>query len=117
MLGRLGSDGGETIDYTGAVGAIDPNVAAGVTAAQAPQESWTQALLRVGPDLAKTLVTADAQRKLLDVQMQRAAQGLPPLNSSNYGLGVSVGLDPNMQRYLLLGGAALLMLLLLKRRA
>jgi hypothetical protein len=67
-------------------------------------------------------IQLDAQRKLLKTQVQRAAQGLPPLEMSNLslpaqrvefdaGANVSTGV-----KYLLLGGAGIAVLWLLTRR-
>lgn len=44
--------------------------------------------------LAQAWVTTDAQRRLLNIQLERARRGEPPLDSSQYGLGVNVGLSP-----------------------
>lgn len=59
-----------------------------------PGEDYLTAFLRV----ANGLILSDAQRRLLNVQIQRAQQGLPPLDSSQYGLGVSVGASPDLTR-------------------
>jgi hypothetical protein len=63
------------------------------------------------PTIALTL----QQRQILAVQQQRMAAGLPPLDASQYGVGVSVGLSSQTQTLLLAGGA-LLAFMLLRRR-
>lgn len=73
-------------------------------------ESIIDALARA----ASTLALADSQRRLLNIQLERARRGQPPLDSSQYGLGVNVGLSP--QTILLIGGVLIAALLLLRRR-
>jgi hypothetical protein len=63
---------------------------------------------------ASTIAMADSQRRLLNIQLERARQGKAPLDSSQYGLGVNVGLSP--QTILLIGGALLAVVLLARRR-
>ena len=81
---------------------------------QAPNETLLQTALRLIP----TLVTANSQRQLLNTQLQRAQQGLPPLDASQYGLGVTVGVSPSTQTALILGvvGIAVIGLLLYRGR-
>lgn len=104
----------------------------------APDSSWTSALDNIAPGFtsmlddntvatgdgtgssdwvsrAFQLMTAvqmsDTQRRLLNVQLDRASKGLPPLDASQYSLGVNVGLAPQTQNLLLWGGLGLLGLL------
>ena len=60
-----------------------------------------------------------AQSKVLDLQLQRAKAGLPPLdiNSESFGVGpsVSVGLSPSTKRLLMWGGIGLGAVILLPR--
>ncbi len=57
-------------------------------------------------DFAQKVLIYDQQRKLIDLNIKRAEQGLAPVDASNYGAGVSVGLSPQTQQlaYLALGG-------------
>lgn len=58
-----------------------------------------------------------AQRELLQIQMDRARAGLPPLDSSQYGLGASVGISRDT--ILMIGGVGVGLLVLwsaLRRR-
>ncbi len=57
--------------------------------------------------VASTLVMANYQREMLNAQLDRAKAGLPPLNASQYGLGVNVGLSPDTQKLLLYGALAI----------
>lgn len=62
-----------------------------------------------------TLAMTDAQRRLLNIQLERAKQGLPALDSSQYGLGVSVGLGGDTQKMLLYGIVGVTALMVLPR--
>lgn len=102
--------------YSNAVESIAPGVTDIVAGNRAPGESWTDTLQRLLPILAATY----QQKQLLDVQVDRARNGLPPLDASMYAPGVQVGLSSNTTKTIvMLGGAALLILLLIamkKRR-
>lgn len=60
-----------------------------------------------------------AQSKVLDLQLQRAKQGLPPLdiNTESFGVGpsVSVGLSPGTKTMLMWGGIGLAAVILLPK--
>ncbi len=62
--------------------------------------------------VASTLIMTDFQRRLLNIQLDRAEQGLPPLDPGQYGVGVNVGLSPDTQKLLIVGGLALVGLFL-----
>lgn len=74
---------------------------------RSPGESWVDSLAKLLPVLA----TTEQQRQLLKIQTQRAAQGLPPLDASQYGVGVNVGLSTDTRQLLMYGliGAAVLL--------
>jgi hypothetical protein len=57
-------------------------------------------------DMAQKYLVYDQQRKLIDLNIKRAEQGLAPIDASNYGAGVSVGLSPQTQNlaYMALAG-------------
>ena len=103
---------GDTTVYAGALDQIAPGLSVTVADSAQAGESWTDTLARVLP----TLVLADSQRRLLAVQMDRANRGLPPLDSSQYGLGVSMGLSPQTLALAGLGIVALLGVVYLTRR-
>ena len=75
-------------------------------------ESWIDTIARA----MTTVVMADYQRDVLRLQLERARQGLPPLDAAQYGAGVTVGLSPSTQQLLILGGLGLLAVLFLSRR-
>jgi hypothetical protein len=70
-------------------------------------QSWIDSLAAAVSTVAATY----QQKQLLDVQIQRARQGLPPLDVSAYAPGVRVGLSEDTQRMLVIGGVAALVLL------
>ena len=99
--------------YASSLENIAPGTTSVVSSSQAPGESWIDTLQRVLP----ALVTGYQQKQLLDVQIQRAKAGLPPLNVSEYAPGVQVGVDSSTQRLLMMGGAlALGLAFILTRR-
>lgn len=57
--------------------------------------------------VASTLIMANYQREMLNVQLDRAQKGLPPIDAAQYGIGVNVGLSANTQKLLLFGAIAI----------
>lgn len=75
-------------------------------------------------DLALAAKTGDVQSKLLDINMQRARQGLPPIDAAAYSPSMNVGVAPATMAKLQQGGvmlglgaAALLALFMGSRRS
>jgi hypothetical protein len=66
--------------------------------------------------LAQTVALTVQQKQILDTQMARMRAGLPPLDASQYGVGVSVGVSADLQKYILYGGLALLAILYMGKR-
>lgn len=75
---------------------------------QQPGESWLDSVARLLPIIAAT----DQQRQLLQVQVDRAKQGLPPLNVSQYSAGVQVGMSSDLKQLLIYGGLGFLAVML-----
>ena len=100
--------------YATALDAIAPGVVSEVAKTKGSEETWIDSLSRLLPVLATTY----QQRQLLQVQVERARQGLPPLDPSMYSPAVRVGLtgDANVLLWAGVGLAAFLGLRLLKRR-
>ncbi len=95
-------------EYSAAIDTVAPGLSDIVVSHRAPGESWTDTLQRLLPILATTY----QQKQLLDVQVDRARQGLAPLDASMYAPGVQVGLSSDTAKMvMMLGGAALLILL------
>ena len=93
--------------WTASLEGVAPGVVSIIEQQRAPTESWVDALGRLLPVIASTY----QQKQLLDVQVERARNGLAPLDASQYAPGVRVGLAPDTQRLLMYGGLALLALL------
>lgn len=94
-----------------ALAAQDPALNQTIVGARVPGEDYIATALRV----AQSYILADSQRRLLNAQLTRAQQGLPPLDSSQYGLGVSLGLSADTQKWLMYGAGGLLVAYLLYR--
>lgn len=58
--------------------------------------------------LATSALTALQTYQLNQINVQRATQGLPPINTAAYGMGVNVGLTQDTQKLVMYGGLALL---------
>ena len=86
--------------------------AAPIVASQAkPNESWVETFMRTLPQL-----TLSAQQlALANLNYQRAKNGQPPLDMSQYsGVSASVGLSPDTQKLLMYGVGAIVVAMLLK---
>lgn len=75
-------------------------------------ESLISAISRAMTMVAMT----EYQRQILKAQLERARQGLPPLQPSEYAPAVNVGLSPQTRNLLIYGGLALVAVMLLRRR-
>lgn len=71
--------------------------------------SWFGSVLNDISKAATSYLTLEQQKELNAINLQRAQQGLPALDASQYGLGVSVGVSQSTQNTLLLiaGGVVL----------
>lgn len=100
----------------GGYGAALEEIAPGINQAIADStegESWMDTLKRIIPSLTMTA----QQYQLMQLNIERAKQGLPPIDISAYsGVGVNVGLSPDTQKLIIYGGLALLAVFALKRR-
>jgi hypothetical protein len=63
--------------------------------------------------LVTSALTTLQTYQLNQINVERAKQGLPPINTSAYGTGVNVGLNPQTQQLVIYGGLALLAVLLI----
>lgn len=93
-------------DFALSLETIAPNVTTLVDSQREGGESWFDTLARLLP----SIVATDQQRRLLNIQTERAKQGLPPLDTSQYGVGVRVGLSEDSKQLLIYGGVALVAL-------
>jgi len=98
--------------YKVALEGAAPGVTTAVADAQKPGESWTDALVRILPNLTMGI----QQLQLMQINVDRAKKGLPPVDAQAYsGAYVNVGLDPNTQRLVTYAGLGLLALFVLNR--
>lgn len=63
--------------------------------------AWYQDVLQQLTTAATSYLSLEQQRELLRIQNERARQGLPPLDVSQYTPGVSVGVAQSTQNTLL----------------
>lgn len=100
----------------GGYGATLEKIAPGINQAisdSSSGESWFDTLKKVIPALTMTA----QQYQLMNLNIERAKQGLPPIDIASYsGVGVNVGIAPDTQKLLLWGGAALLLVLFLRNK-
>jgi hypothetical protein len=89
---------------------IAPGISDVADAIRVQGEDWISSVSRAMGQVAM----ADYQRRLLNVQLERARQGLPPLDASQYGATVNV--QAPQLNYLMLVGLAAVAFLLLRRR-
>jgi len=98
------------VDYKLALEEAAPGVTTAVAQAQKPGENWTDALMRIIPNLTMGI----QQIQLMQINTDRARKGLPPLDARAYsGAYVNVGLDPNTQRLVTYAGLGILALFVL----
>jgi hypothetical protein len=78
-----------------------------------PGEDTIAAISRAMTGLTMTL----QQRELMNLNIERAKKGLPPIDISQYsGVGVSVGLSSSTQQMVLMLGAGVLLYMLMSKR-
>ena len=104
--------GGLQLAYENALAQQDPALANVINQNALPGEDWLAAAFRV----AQSALLADSQRRLLNIQIERARQGMAPLDASQYGLGVNVGLSPDTLKMVGIGAAVLVGLYFVSRR-
>lgn len=96
--------------YTQSLEQIAPNVTSLVASTQVEGENWWDTLVRIAP----SIITTYQQKQLLDVQVERARAGLPPLDASQYAAAINVGVSADTRRAMYyIAGAALVGLLAL----
>lgn len=57
--------------------------------------------------VAESYLQYQLQKDALELNLARAQQGLPPINTADYSPGVNVGLSPDTRQLLIIGGIAL----------
>ncbi|NBW68608.1 MAG: hypothetical protein EBR47_07990 [Betaproteobacteria bacterium] len=107
---------GMTREQWYAFGTFAPNSTQIIAQNQPPGESWIDTAQKI----LTGLVMTEQQRQLMQLNIDRARQGLPPIDINRYtGVGVNVGLSQGTQQlvlYLALGAGALILLNAFMRR-
>lgn len=78
-----------------------PSAPGGVTApASSGIVDALKSLVPAVRDIYLSASAAEAQKKVMELNIARAQRGLPPINAAQYGLqpGVSVGVSPQLRR-------------------
>lgn len=106
---------GMTRDQWNAIEQAAPNAPAIIAQNQTPGEPWWQ----TGQKILTGLIMTEQQRDLMRLNIERAKQGLPPIDINRYsGVGVNVGLSAGTQQlatYALLGLGAIVLLGMFRR--
>jgi hypothetical protein len=98
--------------YAGVLEEVAPGIVQKIAQTQTPGESWIDTLTKLVPALTMTV----QQVQLMQLNIERAKNGLPPIDIASYsGVGVNVGLSPATRNLLIYGGIALVAVLLLTR--
>lgn len=98
--------------YQPAIEKTAPGITKVINQQSQPGESWIDTTQRVLTMLTMT----QAQRQLLQINLERARQGLPPISGADAGLSVGVEVGRDTRQLIMIGGVALLAVLLLSRR-
>lgn len=97
-------------DWASSLDSIAPGVTdMTIAQAEASGENWIDSLSR----LLTAIVVTEQQRDLLRVQVERARNGQPPLNVSQYAGGAQVGISSDTKQFLtfaLIGVGAIFLL-------
>lgn len=84
---------------------IAPTITQKINSQQQQNEPWWETWSRI----ASSVVMAKQQRDLMQINVERAKRGEPPLDIAQYsGVGVNVGLSQSTQQLVTYGGLALL---------
>jgi hypothetical protein len=106
-----------TVDLSDAMAKAMNDTAPGIldkaAAIKMPGEDTIAAISRAMTGLTMTL----QQRELMNLNIERAKKGLPPIDISQYsGVGVNVGLSSSTQQMILMLGGGLLLYMLLAKK-
>jgi len=102
----------KTGGYAGVLDQVAPGIVQKINQTQTPGESWIDTLTKLVPALTMTV----QQVQLMQLNIERAKNGLPPIDIASYsGIGVNVGISPATRNLLIYGGIALVAVLFLTR--
>lgn len=103
-----------TPTWTVALESIAPTITQKIATQQQRDEPWWETWSRI----ASSVVMANQQRQLMQINVERAKRGEPPLDMAAYsGVGVQVGVSQNTQQFLTYAGIAVLGFLLINTLA
>lgn len=103
-----------TPTWTVALESIAPTITQKIATQQQADEPWWETWSRI----ASSVVMANQQRQLMQINVDRAKRGEPPLDIAQYtGVGVQVGVSQNTQQFLTYAGIAVLGFLLINTLA
>jgi len=77
------------------------------------QSGWLDSMLKTAESAAKTFMTYKQANDFNAINLQRARQGLPPLNPQAYAPQINFGVSSDIQQMILWGGAAVLVIMLI----
>ena len=98
------------VSYQAVFNEAGPGVVDAIKQAQNPNEKWTDTFAKI----ATSLGLGVQQYQLMNLNVERARQGLPPIDVARYsGAGVNIGLSAGTQQLVTYAGLALVGLLLL----
>lgn len=98
--------------YAGVLDQVAPGIVQKITQTQVQGESWIDTLQKLVPALTMTV----QQVQLMQLNIERAKNGLPPIDIAQYsGIGVNVGLSSSTKNLLIYGGIALVAVFFLTR--
>lgn len=99
-----------TPEQARALESIAPGITTLIKQAQNPGEKWTDTFTKIATNLGLGV----QQYQLMNLNVQRARQGLPPIDVAAYaGAGVNVGLSAGTQQLVTYAGLALIGIILL----
>jgi hypothetical protein len=94
-----------TPTWTVALETLAPSITQKIASQQQRDEPWWETWARI----ASSVIMANQQRQLMQINVERAKRGEPPLDVAAYSsVGVQVGVSQNTQQFLTYAGAALL---------
>lgn len=97
------------VTATGTVPTVDVADAANSTATDGGTASWLSSLINGVSSAYMTVTQANTNQQIVNAQLQRAAQGLPPLSISSGAAGVpTITAGASSSSLLIWGGLALL---------
>jgi hypothetical protein len=98
--------------YAAVLDQVAPGIVQKITQTQVQGESWIDTLTK----LASAVVLTAQQAQLIQLNIERAKAGLPPVDIAQYsGIGVNFSLSSETKNLLIYGGIALVAVFFLTR--